>query len=371
MRWPTSSDRDTSVTAPVSRSTWILASVLFLLAAPPARAQEPLTREQIARIVSDPATYDEQTILDLATRSCLSFVPTPAKLAELRRRRPGLSTAFESTLSAACIQNVRLESVEEIAVLLDQRSSEEVEQTLRTLDACPPGGDYAAIRRVALSGAARATVEQLGRLCDVRLDASRWDLSFRAGYTPLSAAAEIRAEDMAFQGGTEIAAALSFAPSRELRFLLELERSGYTFDPPELDFDTGGSFRLLSGGFTVRYLVTCVWRPGCGQHLVTNSDAYVQATVSYNDLNGSVEISDDPVLSGNVDFSFDGPAFGLKVGYIQHLNHWLGVAAEGGYTWIQFQNVEIMSFGSVLEDRLSGTSRRSRLGLSLIAALPF
>jgi hypothetical protein len=31
----------------------------------------------------------------------------------------------------------------------------------------------------------------------------------------------------------------------------------------------------------------------------------------------------------------------------------------------------VVSFGTLLEDRLSGTSRRTRLGLSLIAALPF
>lgn len=321
-------------------------------------------------MIEDRENLSEETILETVERRCLSFVPTADKLAELRRSRPGLSPMFETRMEDACLLSVDFETAADLRWLAARRPADAHATVRRDLASCPADLNRRELRGVTQAGAEEGLIVLLGERCGIDVSQNRWELVFRGGYAPLSAASEIRAEGMTFHDGWELAAGLAFSPDRRARFALDLAATAYDFASPDLSFQTAGDFRLWAGSLGARYFISCLWRPHCGGYVWSADDVYLQASASYNLLEGTVHLAGDPPFQGDVYFDFHGPGAALGAGYVRRLHRVVDLSLEVGYGWIQFGNVSIESFGATFSDRVTGVSKRPRFTVSLTTAIP-
>jgi hypothetical protein len=354
-----------------SRISLILATAVALGASANATHAQGRTHAQILNLVADQTgTYPEDSILATARRYCLGFVPTRERVNTYLQTRPVLSDTFGVALVNSCYTKVALDNLSDVRELLEHKSPDQVERIVQR-SPCPSGTTYADLRAVALAGATRRTVEHFGNECDLDVRRSRFEISLKAGYAPMRAADEIRAQRMAFQGWGELSLDLAYAPTPPVRISVEFERTGYAYDDEGLDDQTDGTFTLSSVALSGRYYVSCLWSR-CGEYLYSRGDAYVQIAGSWNALSGGIEVASTSNLpGGEAEMSFKGAGIGFEAGYTHRLRRSLGLTLEAGYTWISFDRLRIVDVtGEPQDDRVGGTTRRSRLGLSLAYLLP-
>jgi len=353
----------------LARRPLALVALLYAAGATGLQAQQPLTRRVIDSLLQATPVIPDDSILSVARRHCLAFVPTRRTLAEFRRLRPLLIHTFEAQLVGTCLGGALQVSTEDLQALIERGDSGDV---FTYVTACPSGeAPRQVVSVVARTQAPWALLKHIAEVCKVELSRRRGGAGLEFAYSPLYAASQIRSQNMDFVGGPEVTLVIAWPIGRAARLSGEFGVGSYDLDQSGVDVRASGHFHLYAPAVALRLLPTCAIRKArCGDHLLSDDDLYVNVALSYNSLHGdtrfSVKGTGGSTTETSAAFTFTGVGLGIGVGYSRRLSRAWGLEVEAQYTWIGFQNVTMETNAATLEEKTGGVSAKRTLRASLV-----